>query len=65
MARVVAGQGVSFEHMSETCGAVKMRPTATGEVEVRCTKPAGHVAAGNPWHEGRTGVFPLRWQDDG
>lgn len=49
--------------MSETCDAVKMRPTATGDVEVRCTKAPGHVAAGDPVHEGKTGLFPLRWED--
>lgn len=38
-----------------------MRPTATGEVEVRCTKVRGHVEAGDRWHEGKTGVFPIRW----
>lgn len=55
--------GGTFERMSETCDAVKMRPTATGKVEVRCTKAAGHVAAGDPWHQGATGMFPLRWTD--
>jgi hypothetical protein len=41
-----------------------MRPTATGEVEVRCNKVAGHVEAGDEWHHGMTGVFPLSWPDN-
>jgi hypothetical protein len=49
--------------MGETCDAVKMRPTATGEVQVRCTKAPRHVEAGDPWHQGATGMFPLRWTD--
>jgi hypothetical protein len=48
---------------TEVCTATRMRPTATGDVEVRCTKPAGHVAQGDPDHEGRTGPFPIRWRD--
>ena len=44
-----------------TCPATKTSPTATGDVEVRCTKPAGHVAAGDPQHEAKLGVFPIRW----
>lgn len=58
-----APSGVSFEHMNEQCEATKMRPTATGEVEAQCTKAAGHVAAGDLEHEGKTGVFPIRWRD--
>lgn len=59
-----ASPGVSFEHMSEQmCGVKKMRDTATGQVPVECTKPAGHVAAGDLDHEGKTGVFPLKWRD--
>lgn len=49
--------------MNEQCEATKMRPTATGEVEAQCTKAAGHVAAGDLEHEGKTGVFPIRWRD--
>jgi hypothetical protein len=45
------------------CSAVKMRPTATGEVAVRCAKRQGHVEAGDPEHKGWTGVFPLTWRD--
>jgi hypothetical protein len=52
-----------MEQQEEQCSAVKMRPTATGEVQVRCVKPAGHVEAGDLDHEGKTGVFPLRWRD--
>jgi hypothetical protein len=48
--------------MSERCDATKMSLTATGDVEVRCAKPAGHVEAGDPQHEGRIGVFPVRWR---
>lgn len=44
-----------------SCPSVKISPTATGDVEVRCTKPAGHTAAGDPQHEARLGVFPIRW----
>ena len=47
----------------ELCGKVKLRPTATGDVEVRCAKPAGHVEAGDPQHKGMTGLFPLAWTD--
>ena len=42
---------------------MKMRPTATGDIPVHCTKDAGHVERGDRWHEGMTGVFPLRWED--
>lgn len=45
------------------CGRVKMRPTATGTVEVRCTKDVGHVERGDPKHYGKTGLFPLVWTD--
>jgi hypothetical protein len=47
----------------EICTATKMSPTATGDIAVRCTKPAGHVTAGDPQHEGKVGVFPVRWRD--
>lgn len=47
----------------DTCAATHTSPTATGDVEVRCGKPAGHVAAGDPQHEGRVGPFPVRWRD--
>ncbi len=52
-----------MEQEEQKCSAVKMRPTAVGETKVVCTKPAGHVAGGDLDHEGRTGVFPLRWRD--
>ena len=45
-----------------TCAATKLSPTATGDIEVRCAKPAGHVAAGDPQHEGKVGAFPVRWR---
>ncbi|MER7008475.1 hypothetical protein ABT297_36250 [Dactylosporangium sp. NPDC000555] len=45
-----------------TCPATKTTTTATGDVEVRCTKPAGHAESGDPRHEARLGVFPVRWQ---
>lgn len=51
------------EQEAPKCGVVKQRPTATGDVEVRCTKPAGHVEAGDPKHKGMTGLFPLTWTD--
>lgn len=51
------------EEQLPPCEATKMRPTATGEVPVRCTKRAGHVEAGDLDHEGKTGVFPLKWRD--
>ncbi|HTJ35230.1 MAG TPA: hypothetical protein VL738_18545 [Dactylosporangium sp.] len=41
-----------------TCQATKTTTTATGDVEVRCTKPAGHRDA---QHEAKLGVFPIRW----
>lgn len=44
-----------------TCSATKITLTATGDVEVRCAKPAGHVTAGDPQHEARLGAFPIRW----
>lgn len=49
--------------MSEACSATKTSPTAEGDVEVRCTKPAGHVDAGDEQHEGRVGAFPVRWRE--
>lgn len=50
--------------MSETCQATHDSPTATGDVTVHCAKPAGHVEAGDRQHEGRVGVFPVRWRDE-
>lgn len=47
----------------ETCAARKFSPTAEGDVEVRCAKPAGHVGQGDPQHEGWIKVFPVRWRD--
>lgn len=49
--------------MNETCATTKTTLTATGDVEVRCTKPSGHVAGGDPQHEAKLGVFPVRWRD--
>ncbi|MEU7869458.1 sigma-70 family RNA polymerase sigma factor [Dactylosporangium sp. NPDC049140] len=40
-----------------TCAATKTTTTATGELEVRCTKPAGHEGP----HEVKLGAFPIRW----
>lgn len=45
----------------EICTAVKSTPTASGDVEVRCTKPAGHVERGDRQHEAKLGAFPVRW----
>lgn len=42
---------------TETCTATHTSPTATGDVVVPCRKPAGHDGQ----HEGRVGVFPVRW----
>ena len=44
-----------------TCAASKLTTTATGDVEVHCTKPADHAAHGDPQHEAKLGVFPIRW----
>lgn len=52
------------EQEAPKCGKVRMRPTATGDIECRCTKAPDHVERGDRWHEGKTGVFPLRWTDD-
>jgi hypothetical protein len=49
--------------MNEACTATKLSPTAEGDVEVRCAKPAGHVERGDPQHEGKVGPFPVRWRD--
>lgn len=49
--------------MGETCPATHTSPTAVGDVEVRCRKPAGHVEAGDPQHEGRIGAFHVRWRE--
>ncbi|GAB3862553.1 hypothetical protein ACFPIJ_55685 [Dactylosporangium cerinum] len=49
--------------MEITCAAVKLTPTATGDLPVRCTKHPDHVSAGDPVHEARVGVFPVRWTD--
>ncbi|MEV8511438.1 hypothetical protein [Dactylosporangium sp. NPDC051484] len=46
-----------------TCPATKTTTTATGDVAVRCAKPAGHVESGDPRHEARLGAFPVRWQE--
>jgi len=45
-----------------SCAAVKTTPTATGDIQVRCAKPADHVAHGDPQHEARLGAFPVRWE---
>lgn len=47
----------------ETCNATHTSPTANGGIKVRCAKPAGHVALGDPRHEGKVGAFPVRWTD--
>lgn len=47
--------------MAETCTSTHVSPTASGDVTVHCTKPAGHVEAGDPEHEGKVGAFPVRW----
>jgi hypothetical protein len=50
----------------ETCSAPHTSPTATGDLEVRCAKQPGHVAAGDPVHEAWVQkVFPVRWTDQG
>lgn len=46
-----------------TCGDIHISPTANGDMPVPCGKKPGHVAAGDPVHEGRVGVFPVRWTD--
>lgn len=45
-----------------TCAAMKTTPTADGDLEVRCAKPAGHVERGDLQHEAKVGVFPVRWR---
>ncbi|GAA3283822.1 hypothetical protein Dvina_01440 [Dactylosporangium vinaceum] len=45
-----------------TCSATKTTTTATGDVEVRCTKIAKHVEQGEPVHEAKLGAFPIRWR---
>lgn len=47
----------------KTCAATHESPTANGPVEVRCTKKPDHVAKGDLQHEGKVGVFPVRWPD--
>lgn len=42
-----------------TCESTHLSPTATGDVEVHCTKTAGHAGQ----HEGRVGVFSVRWNE--
>lgn len=39
-------------------------PTAVGDVEVPCRKPADHVERGDVVHEGKVGPFPVRWTDE-
>ncbi|GAA4264116.1 hypothetical protein [Dactylosporangium darangshiense] len=46
-----------------TCPATKTTTTATGDIEVRCSKILKHVAQGDPVHEAKLGVFPIRWRD--
>lgn len=48
----------------QTCGKVHLSPTATGDKPVACTKKPGHVEAGDQWHEGKLGFFPVRWTDE-
>ncbi|WP_432831174.1 hypothetical protein [Dactylosporangium sp. CA-092794] len=45
--------------IAKTCPATKTTPTASGDVEVRCTKPANHP---DPQHEAKLGAFPIRWR---
>jgi len=48
------------------CPATKPGTTAQGPITIRCRRPAGHVEAGDPLHEGRTGAppgMPVYWQD--
>lgn len=50
--------------MSEpTCTATHTSPAAGGDLEVRCARDPDHVEQGDDWHEGRVGVFPVRWRD--
>lgn len=44
-----------------TCVATKLTPTAGGDITVQCGKAPDHVAAGDPQHEAKVGVFPVRW----
>jgi len=46
------------------CGAPHTSPTATGDLEVTCGKPEGHVERGDRLHEAWHGVFPIRWYDE-
>ncbi|MEV4511366.1 hypothetical protein AB0K00_20615 [Dactylosporangium sp. NPDC049525] len=48
-----------------TCAASKTTPTANCDIEVPCAKSAGHVERGDVVHEGRVGVFPVRWSASG
>jgi hypothetical protein len=45
----------------KSCTSTKFSPTASGKVEVRCAKPADHLERGDLEHEGKVGVFPVRW----
>lgn len=47
--------------MDATCTAVKLTPTASGDIPVQCAKHPDHVTGGDPVHEARLGVFPVRW----
>ncbi len=49
---------------TETCTATHTSPTAGGDLEVACAKGPDHVAEGDLEHEGKVGVFPVRWRDD-
>ena len=44
---------------TETCAATHTSPAAGGDLEVRCARPVGHDGQ----HEGKVGVFPVRWRD--
>lgn len=48
----------------EACSSTHMSPTANGDVEVTCRKPADHVERGDLVHQGKVGVFPVRWPAD-
>ncbi len=52
-----------MEQDQATCGAIHISPTASGDLLVACGKKPDHVDAGDRTHEGRVGVFPVRWTD--
>lgn len=52
-----------MDNSDEDCTATKLTPTANGDLSVPCAKPASHVERGDVIHEGKVGVFPVRWPD--